>query len=101
MVERPEEYEWSSYRARIGVARCDWLDVNPAFDALGYDSRIRRQQYAAFVNDWSEAENEAAFIRAAVGGNQLTGGSRFIAEVEQRAGVRIEFRSQGRPKARK
>jgi putative transposase len=28
MVAAPEDYRWSSYRARIGLAECDWLDAD-------------------------------------------------------------------------
>lgn len=77
------------------------LDASPAFETLGNDFQIRAQRYAAFVNDLAGAEKGAFFIRTAVGRNQLTGGSSFIAEVEQRIGIRIEFRAQGRAKAEK
>lgn len=98
MVARPDDYEWSSYRTMTCPAHCDWLDASPVFEALGNDVHSRVQRYAKSVNDLAGAEKEASFIGAAVSRNQLTGGSRFIAEVERRTGIRVEFRPQGRPK---
>jgi len=37
------------------------------------------------------------FIRNAVQRNPLTGGRRFVDEIERRTGLRVEARSQGRP----
>jgi putative transposase len=31
MVARPEDYAWSSYRARVGIVECDWLDLTQPF----------------------------------------------------------------------
>ena len=40
---------------------------------------------------------EHALIQQALQRNQLTGGSRFVDEIERRTGVRVEFRGTGRP----
>ena len=64
---------------------------------LGTDGNERNQRYRKFVEDTESAESEASFIRAAVDRNQLTGGARFIDEIEARTGMRVEFRSRERP----
>lgn len=97
VVERAGEYPWSSYRAVIGDVRCEWLDVSPSFEALGADWEARVKSYKQFVDDLPCARKAATFIGAAVDRNQLTGGSRFIDEVEERTGLRVEFRARGRP----
>jgi putative transposase len=42
--------------------------------------------------------SESQLIRNALQRNQLTGSSRFVDEVERRIGIRVEHRSQGRPR---
>lgn len=98
MTAKPEEYEWSSYRAAVGEVECEWLDVSPVYESLGADYQERARRYRGFVNDGEAACQEATFIKTAVERNQLTGDSKFIAEVERRTGVRVEFRAQGRPR---
>lgn len=99
MVQSPEEYQWSSYRARIELEECSWLDVPPTLLELSADATERINRYISFVNQWKSAKDEAAFIGSAVERNQLTGESNFIDEVEHRTGLRVEFRGQGRPAA--
>lgn len=97
LVEKPEDYRWSSYRFKIGLEECDWLDRDPCF--LGLASTLERQQerYRHFVDQGVHA-NELQFIRGAWQRNQLTGSERFILEIEQRIGERILHRPQGRPR---
>lgn len=97
MVSRPLDYEWSSYRSVIGETRCQWLDPSPSYMALGAGEYERARRYREFVKNTEAAQAETSFIRAAVDRNQLTGDTRFIDEVEARTGVRVEFRSRGRP----
>lgn len=96
MVHKPEDYEWSSYRARIGLSDCEWLDPDPCFLALGRDEERPRERYRQFV-ELGAHEHELNFIRSAVQRNQLTGSEVFIREIEQRTGERILYRSPGRP----
>ena len=96
MVARPDEYVWSSYRARIGMIECDWLDPDPCFLALAPDATRRQERYREFVEQ-GITNHELKFIREAVQRNQLTGGESFMLEIQQRIGERILFRSRGRP----
>jgi putative transposase len=85
MVGLPEEYPWSSYKAKIGLENCSWLDF-----------KISWRSY----QDWCRESVDAAeldFIRSAVNRNQLTGDKRFINEIEERTGRRIAHRNPGRP----
>jgi putative transposase len=97
MVEAPEDYPWSSYRARIGLVTCDWLDPDPCFLALASTHERRQQLYRAFVEQGVH-EHELKFIRGAVHRNQLTGSEAFILEVERLIGERILPRDRGRPR---
>lgn len=62
MVERVEDYPWSSYRARVGLDSCSWLDTSPVILALGDSDRVRKENYAKFVNNINEAQDQAGFI---------------------------------------
>ena len=99
IVAAPEEYPWSSYRARVGVIECDWLDPDPVFLALGPTQERRQLRYREFVEQGIH-DYELKFIRDCVQRNQLTGSEAFILEIEQRIGERILHRSRGRPSDR-
>ena len=50
MVERPEDYLWSSYRARAGFATCpDWLTLDPLLSQFGADRKSQQRAYRTFV----------------------------------------------------
>ncbi len=96
IVSVPGEYAWSSYRLKVGGAWPEWLDEDPCYRGLGESSGERARLYRNFVEGETDA-GEQALIRAALNRNQLTGDNRFVEEVEQRIGCRIELRGRGRP----
>jgi putative transposase len=96
MVERPEDYAWSSYRARTGLNDCPWLDPDPCFLALAPTIEQRQQRYREFVTRGIPGL-QLEFLRMAVQRNQLTGSAAFILEIEQLTGTRILNRPPGRP----
>jgi REP element-mobilizing transposase RayT len=50
MVERPEQYRWSSYRATAGLADApDWLALDAALASFGPDRPSAHEQYQRFV----------------------------------------------------
>ena len=97
MIRLPQDYPWSSYRARIGLEPCDWLDPDPCFLALASTQERRQQLYREFVEQGIH-EHELRFIRGAVQRNQLTGSEAFILQVERLTGERILPRGRGRPR---
>ncbi|MBI5462303.1 MAG: transposase [Gammaproteobacteria bacterium] len=96
MVAVPEAYRWSSCSHHLGDARCHWLDDDPCYRALGDDEAQRQARYRQFLLE-SIPPGEWALIREAVQRGQLTGTSRFVDQVEDILGRRIERRSPGRP----
>ena len=97
MVNKTEDYEWSSYRQKAGIEAEIWIDSDPAYIGLSDDKAERMRHYKNYINrDIPEAEK--LMISGALQRGQLTGTSRFIDEVEQRIGIRIKSRGQGRPK---
>jgi putative transposase len=95
MVESPEDYRWSSYRSKVeGVQQ--WLDIDPCYQALATSLLKCGEAYRSFVKSPSSSSVEKV-IQQAIQRNQLTGSNRFVDEIEQRIGVRVEFRNMGRP----
>ena len=92
LVTKPELYLWSSYRSKIGLEDSRILDEDECY--LGLNNP--KLDYQQFVES-GVSEQESEFIRNQVSRNQLTGGVRFVEEVERRQGIRIETRGRGRP----
>jgi putative transposase len=96
MVNRPEDYHWSSYRQRLGIETDRWIDYDPCYLGLAITEAERRQLYRRYILE-AVPEEELGLIRQAVQRGQLTGNNRFIDEVGNILGRRVEFRAQGRP----
>ena len=97
MINRPEDYRWSSYAQRIGICKESWIDSDPATSALGPTLGAQRRAYVKFVGE-HVAEAEFTLIRNAVKRNQLTGTDNFVDQIERRTGIRVEFRGRGKPR---
>lgn len=96
IVADPQDYRWSSCRYRLGRDTCDWLDLDPAYAALGVSENERRQRYQEFLGKSVPVE-EWAVIREAVRRGQLTGSNRFEREIAEIIGRRVHRRGPGRP----
>jgi putative transposase len=92
IVGRAEDYEWFSYRMKIGLAESQLLDLDPCYLGL----KAPEHSYRKFVEE-GISETEQAFISERVQRNALTGNLSFVDEVEERMGVRVEHRRPGRP----
>jgi len=68
-----------------------------AYLGLSENKGERMRYYKHYINR-DIPEEETQMISRALQRGQLTGSTRFVEEVEQRLGVRIEHRGQGRPK---
>jgi putative transposase len=50
LVKRPEEWKWSSYAARAGLAEAPgWLSLDPLFRELGCGPETEQREYRDFV----------------------------------------------------
>ena len=96
IVVEPETYRWSSYGAKVGTLRQEWLDFDPQYLGLASTERKRQARYRDFVQG-TIPKGETEQIRQAVQRGQLTGSQRFMEEIEAKVGRRIEFRGRGRP----
>ena len=92
MVKRPADYRWSSYRENAGLSPSAIVDRH-GFTNLSDISFEGYQEYVAENTPSSEAE----FISQRLESNRLTGGSRFVKEIERRTGIRLEYKRPGRP----
>ncbi len=101
IVAEAKAYRWSSYGAKVGAVKQEWLDFDCQYLGLGSTETKRQLKYKAFV-EGAIPDRELEQIRQAIQRGQLTGKRRFVEEVESKVGRRIEFRGPGRPsKARK
>ncbi len=92
MVIRPENYRWSSYRENTGLSSSGTVDRH-GFTQLSGVSFETYRNYVAQDTPSSEAE----FISPRLESNCLTGGNRFVTEIELRTGIRLEYKRPGRP----
>jgi putative transposase len=97
MVAGPGDYPWSSARERLGLAPSGILDWNPTYLGLGRTEMERQRRYSQFLRQ-AIPEGEWGIIRQALQRGQLTGGERFVDEIEQILGRRVESRAPGRPR---
>ncbi|HEU5138245.1 MAG TPA: transposase [Steroidobacteraceae bacterium] len=97
IVRTPEEFAWSSYRARAGIDSCAWLDPDPAIESLAATDTRRRTRYRELVAQ-SLDEGELALIRGALQRNQLTATRDFAEKINRDHGLFVPNRSRGRPR---
>lgn len=97
LVDCPEDYRWSSYRAHIGEEPNFWMDRIPCYQQLGSNPVIRRDRYWEYIHQEADRE-EWNFIRDVLFSNQLTGPPEFIDQVEEITGIRVPWRKRGRPR---
>jgi putative transposase len=99
IVNRIEDYAWSSYRARAGLVECEWLDPDPAILDLAGTAERRFETYRRLAAVACR-KDELELIRGALHRNQLTGQAEFAATVFDEFGVEVSARAPGRPARR-
>ncbi len=92
LVIRPENYRWSSYSENAGLSSSGIVDRH-GFTKLG---SVTFEGYREFVTQ-DTPSSEAEFISQRLESNRLTGGARFVKEIESRTGIRLEYKRPGRP----
>jgi putative transposase len=97
MVERPEDYFWSSYRSRAGIEPRPWLDADPAIEALASTRKRAASIYAALSGS-PHSDEDLDLIRGALHRNQLTGDEQFAKTLQGQTGVLVINRARGRPR---
>ena len=82
-----------------GREKINLSPFSPAYCELADDNAERRVRYARFVEQ-GVPEQELSLMREALQRGQLPGNQRFVDEVEQIIGCRVERRRPGRPTSR-
>jgi len=100
IAAHPAAYQWSSFRARMGLEAQGILDLDPCFLSLGPTLTEQRSVFGEWV-DAGIAVPELDLIRTALQRNQLTGSEEFSLEVAKQTGVRPSNRGRGRPRRKK
>jgi len=95
MVERPEEYRWSSYAAN-GWGDESWLVPHEEYLRLGKDSEGRAFAYRELVNCQVSEEN-LHLIRKAAYYCYPVGDERFCRDIESKYGNKLGRMQRGRP----
>jgi putative transposase len=95
MVDAPEHYAWSSYRANALGAADDILRPHELYLRLNADPAKRQAAYRAFVAD-AISEDELSEIRAYVCQERALGRARFQAVIAEQAGRVAAYRPPGR-----
>jgi len=97
MVDRPEDYEWSSYRATAGLCDApDWLAVDKALASFGNDRGVARARYRAFV-EAGIGSTESPWNN--LQGQIYLGSDEFIVEMRDR--IEVKPRSFEHPLAQR
>lgn len=96
MVERPEDYAWSSYRANAQGVMDDLVQAHTEYLALGGTEEERQIAYRTLLSLPLDQDALAEF-RQAVNQGLVTGGSRFTEEVEAMLARRVRPAKRGRP----
>jgi putative transposase len=99
IVGRPEEFRWSSYRAKAGLIECDWLDTDPCTADLADSVARCQERYREFVAQ-SENELELKFIRESLQLGHVTSSDQFAKTVEREINATLPQRRRGRPLVR-
>ena len=96
MVVRAEDYRWSSYRGRMGLATDPILDLDVIYLALGNSDVYRRSAYRQYIESDS-CEMDVAKVRDGIRGSRPTAQRKFVGTLEERLQRKIEPQRRGRP----
>jgi putative transposase len=97
MVQRPEEYRWSSYSVNALGAVTDLVTPHEQYLRIGRTDEARSEAYRALFNAHVDAE-AIDQIRRSTNGNYALGDERFKKQIEETLGKRARPGQPGRPK---
>jgi len=97
MVEKPEEYCWSSYQEKIGLKEQDKMDTDACYLSLGETQEQRMARYKRWVES-EVSEQEIKSIREAIQRGHPTGSPLFTEAIEKKLDIRLSLNKPGRPR---
>ncbi len=62
IIKDPIEYQWSSYRSKIGLNTADWLDLDPFYLDMGATPEERGSNYRTWLRQ-TYSDEEQQFLR--------------------------------------
>jgi putative transposase len=77
-------------------SHCHWLGEPDTFRVLAGSHQMRVEAYRQFVEQENGSPSDE-LIHAAINSNKLTGDNKFVDEIENRIGSRVETCKPGRP----
>ena len=99
MVNRPQDYRWSSYHVNAQGKADRVVTPHLEYTRLARDDNDRREAYRALFKAHLEAETLEE-IRKSTNGNFALGNERFKQEIEAALGRRARRGQSGRPRRR-
>ena len=83
MVEKPEQYKWSSYRDYINVNKSSkWLCIDFVLSLFSIKTSIAKKQYRRFVESMIDVEYESPLRN--VFASTILGGRSFINQIREK-----------------
>jgi len=96
LVERPQDYPWSSHLHYAGVRADALVTAHPLYWELGNTPFAREAAYAELVHRGVEPSQQSALTDATLSGWAL-GEPDFVADLQKRTERRVAKKSAGRP----
>lgn len=96
MVERPEDYPWSSHRANALGEVDPLVSPPPLYDRLGATRQARQAAYRELFAAHFDPDVLSA-VRACVQTGTPLGNDRFRAQIERALGLKVGYSVRGRP----
>lgn len=97
MIERPEDYKWSSYVYHANGKRSPLLEDHPCYESLGKTVEERQMRYREFVKEGLREEKLKAIRQSVVSGKGY-GSDEYLQKLEESIKARLRKGRRGRPK---
>ncbi|MFA5631541.1 MAG: transposase [Porticoccaceae bacterium] len=96
MVNRPEEYRWSSYGVN-GWGDASWLTPHEEYLRLGREKEERAFAYRELFK-YQLSDEDLHAIRKSAHYSQPLGDDRFCQQIERKYGIKVGHMKRGRPR---
>ena len=100
LVQKPQEYRWSSARSKVTEYEDSLVDLDPFYTDIGDTADERQVHYLEYLLEGIPDEEEK-LLKEAIQREQITGSSKFCQQVEKDHGVKLYRRGPGRPRKEK
>lgn len=97
LVERPEDYRWSSVHAHLGLKHDHRLTLRPEYLALDKDATVRATAYRQVLAE-AISDDDLAVLRNYIRQERALGSVRFQAMIEKTLNRPVAIRPPGRPR---